>query len=91
VATKPPQRTYTAEDERRILKEADACTTPGPIGATLRREGRYSRIWWWDQVFLWGRPDSACLIRLDNFRAIGHAASSAMLDHPWAYGGIGAA
>jgi transposase-like protein len=42
VVAKPRRRTYTAEYKRRILKEADACTTPGAIGALLRREGLYS-------------------------------------------------
>ncbi len=42
VAAKPRRRTYTAEYKRRILREADACTTPGAIGALLRREGLYS-------------------------------------------------
>jgi len=38
VAAKARRRTYTAEYKRRILKEADACTTPGAVGAPLRRE-----------------------------------------------------
>lgn len=42
VAAKPRRRTYPAEYKRRILKAADACTTPGAIGALLRREGLYS-------------------------------------------------
>ena len=42
VPAKPRRRTYTTEYKRRILKEADACTTPGAIGALLRREGLYS-------------------------------------------------
>jgi transposase len=42
VPAKPRLRTYTAEYKRRILKEAGACTTPGAIGALLRREGLYS-------------------------------------------------
>jgi transposase len=42
VAPKPRRRTYTAEYKRRILREADACTTPGAVGALLRREGLYS-------------------------------------------------
>ena len=42
VAAKPRRRTYTAEYKRRILREADACTTPGAIEALLRREGLYS-------------------------------------------------
>ncbi len=42
VVAKPRRRTYTAEYKRRILKEADACRTPGQVGALLRREGLYS-------------------------------------------------
>ena len=42
VVAKPKRRTYTAEYKRRILKEADACATPGAVGALLRREGLYS-------------------------------------------------
>ena len=44
VAAKPQRRRYTAEYKRRILKEADACTAPGTIGALLRREGLYSSL-----------------------------------------------
>src|SRR2546422_11479962 len=44
VAAKPRRRTYTAEYKRRILKEADACTTPGTVGALLRREGLDSSL-----------------------------------------------
>ncbi len=42
VVAKPRRRVYTAEYKRRILKQADACTTPGAVGALLRREGLYS-------------------------------------------------
>jgi len=42
VVAKPRRRAYTAEYKRRVLKEADACTTPGAVGALLRREGLYS-------------------------------------------------
>src|SRR5215470_10785489 len=42
VGAKPRRRTYTAEYKRRILQEADGCTTPGATGALLRREGLYS-------------------------------------------------
>ena len=42
VVAKPQRRSFTAEYKRRILKEADACTTPGAVGALLRREGLYS-------------------------------------------------
>ncbi len=39
VAAKPGGRTYTAEYERRILKEADACTAPGAGGALAAADG----------------------------------------------------
>src|SRR6266542_1150467 len=32
----------TVEDKRKIVREADACKTPGAVGALLRREGLYS-------------------------------------------------
>ena len=44
VVAKPRRRTYAAEYKRRILKEADASTAPGAIGALLRREGLYSSL-----------------------------------------------
>jgi transposase-like protein len=42
VVAKAHRRVFTAEYKRRILKAADACATPGAIGALLRREGLYS-------------------------------------------------
>ena len=36
------RRQFAARDKLRILKEADACTEPGEIGALVRREGIYS-------------------------------------------------
>ena len=42
VLAKATRRRFTAEYKRRILREADACTEPGAIGALLRREGLYS-------------------------------------------------
>ena len=42
VVAKATRRRFTAEYKRRILREADACTEPGAIGALLRREGLYS-------------------------------------------------
>jgi len=42
VAEKPVRRRFTAEYKARILREADACTQPGQLGALLRREGLYS-------------------------------------------------
>ena len=42
VCEKPTRRRFSAAYKLRILKEADACTKPGEIGALLRREGLYS-------------------------------------------------
>ena len=42
VVAKAQRRRFTAEYKRRLLREADRCTTPGAIGALLRREGLYS-------------------------------------------------
>jgi transposase-like protein len=44
VVEKPKRRKFTAEYKRRIVKEAEACTKPGEIGALLRREGLYSSV-----------------------------------------------
>jgi transposase len=42
VPEKPRRRRFTAEYKRRIVREADACTKAGELGALLRREGLYS-------------------------------------------------
>jgi transposase-like protein len=42
VLAKATRRRFTAEYKLRILREAEACTAPGAIGALLRREGLYS-------------------------------------------------
>lgn len=42
VPVQATRRRFTAEYKRRILKQADACTEPGSLGALLRREGLYS-------------------------------------------------
>jgi transposase-like protein len=42
VVPKAKRRRFTAQYKLRIVKEADACTEPGQIGALLRREGLYS-------------------------------------------------
>jgi transposase len=36
------RRRFTTAYMQRIVREADACTAPGAIGALLRREGLYS-------------------------------------------------
>ena len=42
VMAKPTRHRYSAEYKLRILREADASTRRGEIGALLRREGLYS-------------------------------------------------
>jgi transposase-like protein len=42
VVAKASRRRFTAEYKLRILREAEACTAPGALGALLRREGLYS-------------------------------------------------
>lgn len=39
---KAKRRRFTAQYKLRIIREADACTHPGEIGALLRREGLYT-------------------------------------------------
>ena len=38
------RRRFSAEYKLRILRQADACSKPGEIGALLRREGLYSSL-----------------------------------------------
>ena len=42
VLPRAQRRRFTAAYKLRIVREADACTAPGEIGALLRREGLYS-------------------------------------------------
>ena len=42
VVAKATRRRFTVEYNRKIVREADACKTPGTVGALLRREGLYS-------------------------------------------------
>ena len=42
VAALPKRRRFVAAYKRRMVREADACTAPGAVGALLRREGLYS-------------------------------------------------
>jgi transposase-like protein len=39
---RPLRRRFSAKYKLRILREAEACSRPGEIGALLRREGLYS-------------------------------------------------
>lgn len=41
---RPTRRRFSAQYKLRIVREADACTRPGEIGALLRREGLYSSL-----------------------------------------------
>jgi transposase-like protein len=41
---RPQRRRFRAEYKLRIVREADACSRPGEIGALLRREGLYSSL-----------------------------------------------
>src|SRR5437867_1623889 len=41
---RPRRRRFTAEYKLRVLREADACSRPGEVGALLRREGLYSSL-----------------------------------------------
>lgn len=42
LVARPQRRRFSAEYKLRILREADAYSEPGAIGALLRREGLYS-------------------------------------------------
>jgi transposase-like protein len=42
VSAQTRRRRFTAEYKLRIVREADACSKPGDLGALLRREGLYS-------------------------------------------------
>jgi transposase len=41
---RPRRRRFTAEYKLAIVREADACSRPGEVGALLRREGLYSSL-----------------------------------------------
>ena len=42
VAAKATRRRFTLSYQRKTVREADSCKTPGAVGALLRREGLYS-------------------------------------------------
>jgi transposase len=42
LVARPKRRRFSAEYKLRVLREADACTRPGEVGALLRREGLYT-------------------------------------------------
>ena len=58
------RRRFTAEYKLRVVREADACTRPGEIGALLRREGLYSsHLTQWRQA-----RDAGALVALERPR-----------------------
>ena len=57
VTEKAVRRKFTAAFKLRILKEAEACTRQGQLGALLRREGLY-----YSNLTLWRRQISQGLI-----------------------------
>ena len=57
VTEKAVRRKFTAAFKLRILKEAEACTKQGQLGALLRREGLY-----YSNLTLWRRQVSQGLI-----------------------------
>src|SRR5262245_12183642 len=42
VVAKPTRRRFAVDYKRKILREADACKTPGAVGTVMRRAGLYS-------------------------------------------------
>jgi transposase len=44
VLERPKRRSFTAEYRMSIVRQADACTHKGELGALLRREGLYSSM-----------------------------------------------
>ncbi len=55
------RRQFSASYKRSIVREADACTTPGAIGALLRREGLYS-----SHLNKWRKDEAAQLAALPS-------------------------
>jgi transposase-like protein len=61
---RPKRRRFSAEYKLRVLREAEACSRPGEIGALLRREGLYS-----SHLVDWRRArDAGALEALDRPR-----------------------
>ena len=60
LVARPRRRRFSAEYKLRIVREADACSRPGEVGALLRREGLYSSL-----LTEWRRArDSGALVAL---------------------------
>src|SRR4051794_10161517 len=58
------RRRFTAEYKLRVLRQADACSRPGEIGALLRREGLYT-----SHLTAWRKQrDAGALAGLDRKR-----------------------
>jgi transposase-like protein len=63
VLTRPKRRRFTAEYRMSIVRQADACTRKGELGALLRREGLYSSM-----LCDWRRQRDKGLIAVDRKR-----------------------
>src|SRR5215216_7909192 len=64
VPEKAKRRRFSAEYKLAVVREADACTRPGEIGALLRREGLYS-----SHLVEWRRArDAGALVALERPR-----------------------
>src|SRR5712692_7359451 len=63
VLTRPKRRRFTAEYRMSIVRQADACTRKGELGALLRREGVYSSM-----LCDWRRQRDKGLIAVDRKR-----------------------
>ena len=58
------RRRFSAEYKQRVLREAEACSRPGEIGALLRREGLYT-----SHLTAWRKQrDAGALEALDRKR-----------------------
>jgi transposase len=61
---RPRRRRFSAQYKLRIVREADACSRPGEVGALLRREGLYS-----SHLAAWRRQrDEGALAQLGRAR-----------------------
>lgn len=64
VSATPKRRTFTARYKLSILKEVEACSAPGAVGAIVRREGLYS-----SHLTEWRKArDSGALVALGKKR-----------------------
>src|SRR2546422_492336 len=83
VVAKAARRRFTVEYKRKIVREADACKTPGTLGALLRGEGLYSShltTWRAAPYSRRRRPQSALPARARSPRALSAGEQATVLD-----------